>query len=278
MFPSAVIVLVNPDKASITNSDNWTVSWKTYWISVTSPLNITTYLFPSAVIVLINPDKATISDSNNRPIRRKTYWSPKVMPRSFTINIFSYLFPCIINILINADKATISSIWIIPGSTNSYNRTICWKTYWISWRLSFGFSNNITANLSPAIVDILINSYKTTFINKFIVRIPISIHWSSYCNNRSITGKTYWMSWGYINFFSINIVTYLSPIIIDIFKNFYVTAGAIFVIFWIISVHRSTNSYNRTICWKTYWIPWSITFFFPYDILANLRKSFNGER
>ena len=79
------------------------------------------------------------------------------------------------------------------------------------------FSINITTYLSPRIVYVFIDPYMST--TNTIPIIPIS----SYCNNRTICRKTDWTSRIIISRFSINISPNLSPWIIYVFIDPYMS-------------------------------------------------------
>ena len=152
--------------------DYWPISRKAYWMAwniiFSFSINITAYLSPCAIIILINPYMSTFisivaiitsADSDYRPISRKAYWMPWLIISSFSINITAYLSPSAVIILINPYMSTIKSIPIISSRTNSNNRTVRRKIQRPTWIISFMFSINITAYLSPSAVIILINPY-----------------------------------------------------------------------------------------------------------------------
>ena len=176
------------------SDSNWrTIRREAYWITwlITNSfsINISPDLSPGIIFIFVDSYMTTIrsiatiiisTNSDNRTICRKTYWFTWMIIISFSINIRSYLRPSVIDILINTYMTTLRFISIITCSPNSNNRAIRGDTNRWTWFITTSFSSNITSHLSPGIIDILINTNKTT-----ISSIPI-ITWRANNNNRTI--------------------------------------------------------------------------------------------
>ena len=206
-------------------------------ITICFSIYIATYLDPTIADISIDTYMTFIgsigtlipgTNSNYRTIRGETDWISRKIKNICPIYITTYLEPTIADILIDTYMtAIIPIVVIIPFCTNSDYISVIRETYITTWLIPKWFSIDICTNLNPSIIDVLIDSYIT---------VTTVILGSTNSDYISVSRKTNWLS---KTFWSppINITTYLSPSIIYIFIDLYITTTTM----------RSPNSNYRTI-------------------------------
>ena len=172
---AAIISIIIISKSP--NGNDGTISWKadrvTWKITSSFSINIVSYLCPNVIDIFIDANMTTTvsiaiisssSNGNDGAISRKIDRIAWITTSMFSINIVSYLCPNVIDILKDANMTTKISIAIISSSSNGNDGTISWKTYRLPWKIIKSFSVDISAYLSPDIIDIFIDANMTSII------------------------------------------------------------------------------------------------------------------
>ena len=154
---------------------------------------------------------------------------------------------------------TIISIAIILNSPNGEYGTISWKADRVTWIITSSFSIYISTYFYPGIIDILKDSDMPTIISIPIISISPNGEYGT------ISRKIDRIAWSTTSMFSINIVSYLCPNVIDILKDADMTTKISIAI-----ISSSSNGNDGTISWKADRIAWIISSSFSIDIISYL--------